>query len=239
MPSLLLTPLPGAATPTLCSEILLQACQSQLPQWLAATLALIAASSSLLKTGPLIWWLPPSHYQLHSLQWLLFFCKPSCLTVLMHLLPGPLRTAIYLIKQTAISPLTRNSTKRRGRVDDLSFFDYLSSFCFLLIEFHCTFTISYKILPDYVHYYCILIRMCDRPSGLLLFMPAVLFSILTPLLSVFVCLIVLFHSCCSHAWVVGKTLKLEFPLSYSHTEWYFLISLFGAREYKNDQRTLL
>ena len=34
----------------------------------------------------------------------------------------------------------------RGRVDDLSFLEYLSPFCFLLIEFHCTFSISYKIL---------------------------------------------------------------------------------------------
>ena len=46
-----------------------------------------------------------------------------------------------------------------GRVDDLSFFDYLSPFCFLLIEFHGTFSISYKILPDYVYYYCISIRI--------------------------------------------------------------------------------
>ena len=29
----------------------------------------------------------------------------------MHLLPGQLRAAIYLIKQTAIPPLTMNSTK--------------------------------------------------------------------------------------------------------------------------------
>ena len=28
---------------------------------------------------------------------------------------------------------------QRGRVDDLSFFDCLSPFCFLFIEFHCTF----------------------------------------------------------------------------------------------------
>ena len=48
---------------------------------------------------------------------------------------------------------------RRGRVDDLSFFEYLSSFCFLSIEFHSTFSISYKILPHFVYYYCILIRM--------------------------------------------------------------------------------
>ena len=46
-----------------------------------------------------------------------------------------------------------------GRVDDLSFFDYLSLFCFLSIEFHCTFSISYKILPYFVYCYCILVRM--------------------------------------------------------------------------------
>ena len=51
--------------------------------------------------------------------------------------------------------------------------------------------------------------------------------------------IVLFQSCCSHARVFGKTLVHEFPIFYSHTEWYFLISLFGAREYKHAQRTLL
>ena len=56
------------------------------------------------------------------------------------------------------SPLVVSSNYR-GRVDDLSFFDYLSPFCFLLIEFHCSFSISYKILPDYAYYYCISIRM--------------------------------------------------------------------------------
>ena len=30
---------------------------------------------------------------------------------------------------------------------------------FLLIEFHCIFSISNKLLPDYVYYYCISIRM--------------------------------------------------------------------------------
>ena len=34
-----------------------------------------------------------------------------------------------------------------GRMDDLPFFDYLSPFIFLLIEFCCIFSISYKILP--------------------------------------------------------------------------------------------
>ena len=46
----------------------------------------------------------------------------------------------------------------RGRVDDLSFFYYLSIFCFLLIEFHHSFSISYKMLQYYVYYY-ILTRM--------------------------------------------------------------------------------
>ena len=65
-------------------------------------------------------------------------------------------------------------------MDDLSFFDYLSPFCFLLIEFHCTF----PFLIKYYHILFIIIVFrlgCDRPSGLLLFVPAVLFSILTPL----------------------------------------------------------
>ena len=44
----------------------------------------------------------------------------------------------------------------RGRVYDLSFFDYLSQFCFLLIEFHCNFSISYKILI-----FCLLLLYFD------------------------------------------------------------------------------
>ena len=64
-------------------------------------------------------------------------------------------------------------------MDDLSFFDYLSSFCFLLIEFHCSFSISYKKIQ--IMFIIIVFRLaCDRPLGLLLFVPAVLFSILTP-----------------------------------------------------------
>ena len=34
----------------------------------------------------------------------------------------------------------------RGKADDLLFFDCLSQFYFLLIEFHCTLSISYQIL---------------------------------------------------------------------------------------------
>ena len=59
----------------------------------------------------------------------------------------------------------------------------------------------------------------DRLSGLCFFMPALPFSIVTPLF-----FFVLFHSCSSHARVFGKTLVHEFPLSYLHTEWYLLFS---------------
>ena len=40
-------------------------------------------------------------------------------------------------------------------MDDFLFFDCLSSFYFLLIEFHCTFSLSYKILPYAMHAICI------------------------------------------------------------------------------------
>ena len=55
-------------------------------------------------------------------------------------------------------------TKQRGRVDDLSFFEYFSPFCVLSMEFHCTF-------PFLIKYYNILFIIvfwlkCDRPSGL-------------------------------------------------------------------------
>ena len=122
----------------------------------------------------------------------------------------------------------------RGRVDELTFFQYLSPFCFLSIEFHCTFSISYKILPYFVYCYSILIRLWYAVGT----SHFTFFHTLSSLLSVFVCSIVLFQSCCSHARVFGKTLLHEFPLFYSHTEWYF-ISIFGAKEFKHAQRTLL
>ena len=56
----------------------------------------------------------------------------------------------------------------------------------------------------------------DRLAGLLSLVPAVLFfHTHSSLLSVFVCSIVLFHSCCAHARVFGKTLLHEFPISYT------------------------
>ena len=60
---------------------------------------------------------------------------------------------------------------------------------------------------------------CDTTSGLLLFVPAVLFSILTPLFrvssSVSLSYFILAVPMCE---CLGKTLVHEFPVSYSHTE---------------------
>ena len=38
----------------------------------------------------------------------------------------------------------------------------------------------------------------------------------------FVCFFILFHFCCFHSRLLGKTLVHEFLISYSHTEWYLL-----------------
>ena len=51
---------------------------------------------------------------------------------------------------------------------------------FLSIEFRCTFSISYKILIYFV-YIIVFWLGCDRPSGFLLFVSALLLSILTSL----------------------------------------------------------
>ena len=67
----------------------------------------------------------------------------------------------------------------RGRVDDLSFFDYLSPFCLLLIEFHCIF--SYLIKYCNILFIIIILKLgCNIPSVLIFFVSALLLSILTP-----------------------------------------------------------
>ena len=100
MASLPLAPLPGAATPTLFSETLLQAWQSQLPPALAATLALLAISHRLpSKYAPLLGpttasssissflqWRCTAHYRVHYRR---YFLQPrasritDCSTTLM------------------------------------------------------------------------------------------------------------------------------------------------------------
>ena len=47
-------------------------------------------------------------------------------------------------------------TPRLGEGGWFFIFDCSSLFCFLLIEFHCFFSISYIVLACYVYYYCIL-----------------------------------------------------------------------------------
>ena len=61
------------------------------------------------------------------------------------------------------------------------FFDCSSPFCFLLIEFNCTFYISYKWIPYYIYYYCVLISWWQAVGTTFSFMPALLLSILIPL----------------------------------------------------------
>ena len=111
-------------------------------------------------------------------------------------------------------------------------FRIFKSILFLSIEFHCTFSISfikyYHIMfIIIVYYYCIII-VC--PSGHLFSYPFCFFHPHASLLTSFVCFFVLFDSCCSHARVFGKTLVHEFPISYSHTEWYLLFSLCEGNE---------
>ena len=68
----------------------------------------------------------------------------------------------------------------RGRVDDVSFWIVLVHFIFLLIKFHWTFSISYKIWQ--IMFIIIVFWFgSDRPSGLLFFVSALLLSLLKPL----------------------------------------------------------
>ena len=68
-------------------------------------------------------------------------------------------------------------------MDDLSFFEYLSPSCFCEFNFIVLFPFHMKYYQ--IMFIIIVFRLgWDRPSGLLLFVPAVLFSMLTPLFCV-------------------------------------------------------
>ena len=94
------------------------------------------------------------------------------------------------------------------------------------------------LFPYLIKYYHILFIVivfwlgCDRPSIGTSFFRARFASFHThaSLLVFFICFFVLFHSCCSHARVFGKILVHEFPVSYSHTEYYLLSSLCEGNE---------
>ena len=103
------------------------------------------------------------------------------------------------------------------------FFYYSGPFSFLLIKFHCTCSISYKTL--HIMFFIIVFWLgTERSLGFFLF-HARFTSLLThvSLHTFLFWLFVLFHSCCSHAQVFGKTLVHEFHFSSSHTEWYLLL----------------
>ena len=77
------------------------------------------------------------------------------------------------------------------------------------------------------HYYILFIIIvfwlgCDRPSGLLLFVPALLFFVLTPLFQPPSSVSLSYFILAVPMPVFGKTLVHEIPISYSHTEWYLL-----------------
>ena len=96
----------------------------------------------------------------------------------------------------------------------LFIFLLFKSFCFLFIEFHCTFSMSYWILPYYVYYYYFIFSSTDRPS--VLFFDARFTSLDTHAsLLTFFCFFVLFHSCSSHARVLGKhsCMSSPFPMT--------------------------
>ena len=80
----------------------------------------------------------------------------------------------------------------------------------------------------------------DRQSELLLFRArCTSFHTHASLLTILFRFFILFHSCCSHAAGFHKTLVHEFPITYSHTEWYLCFSyssttraqcVFGAKK---------
>ena len=111
----------------------------------------------------------------------------------------------------------------RGRVGDCPLVDCLSPFCFLFIEFHYT-------SPFLIKYYHIMVIIIVFRLGWLgrrdffFFVTALLLSIHSSLITYVICFFILFHSCCSHAWVFEKTLVHEFLIFYSHTEWYLRFS---------------
>ena len=70
-------------------------------------------------------------------------------------------------------------------------------FCFSLIEFLCTFSISCKILPCYIYF-----RACFT------------FHTRTSLFTFLVCFFILFHSSCSHVPVwKHSSMSCSFPLA--------------------------
>ena len=151
-----------------------------------------------------------------SLWEIWFFLVPSVRDV--HVL----FICISILCKPLCTTMGYDSDKRQllGRVDDLSFLDYLCKFWFLLIEFQCSFSIYIFenttilcLLLLYFHQDVIAVGTsfyCAR---------FVFFHTHASLLTFFVYFFILFHSCCSHGRVFWKILVREFPIYNSHTEW--------------------
>ena len=83
----------------------------------------------------------------------------------------------YYIMQPSLKQRSKVLLLSLRRMDDLSFFYYSSIFCYLFIEFRCTFFLSWNIIP-YIMFINIAFWLgSDWPLGLLSFVPALLFSI--------------------------------------------------------------
>ena len=112
----------------------------------------------------------------------------ACLNIFTH--RSEFLTCDYKIPQLKFPPAGSNFFAIRasfftvtidaGRVDDLSFFKYYFRFCYLSIEFHCTF---FHFLESITKLFLIVVFWlgCDSLSGLIFFMPVLLLSILMPL----------------------------------------------------------
>ena len=92
-------------------------------------------------------------------------------------------------------------------------------FVFCKLNFVLFFFISCKMIPHYVYYYCILIRIVSAVVTSFFFRACFTSFHYThaSLLTFVFCFFILFHSCCFHSQVFGKTLVHEFPISNSHT----------------------
>ena len=90
-------------------------------------------------------------------------------------------------------------------------------FCWLNFILHFPYLIKYNILFIIIIFWL----GYDRQSGLF-FLSPLCFCLHSRLSSYLLRLFILFRSCCSHARVFRKTWVHEFPISYSHTEWYLL-----------------
>ena len=95
---------------------------------------------------------------------------------------------------------------------------------FFLIEFHCTFSLSYKTMP-----YCFIIIVLslgsDRPSAFFF-----LDSLTSYLLRLFLQLISFLLLPCTGVWA---NTRAWVPISYSHIQWYLMFLSFGTRENKH------